>query len=68
MFTRQSRVFIDFDDAYREWNANKQKLENGSYKYICCGLLTTTGKMCKNEPLIGSNYCAIHQKKIRSKL
>jgi len=26
---------IDFDEASREWQANKKKLTNGCYAYIC---------------------------------
>ena len=26
---------IDFDEASREWQANKKKLANGCYVYIC---------------------------------
>lgn len=68
MFTRQSRVIIDFDEASKAWNSNKKKLDNGCYQYIC-GALTKKGNTCKNKPLTGHNFCAIHQEmKIRSKL
>jgi hypothetical protein len=61
MFTRQSRVTIDFDEASKEWNANKKKLDNGCYQYSCKSL-TKSGDKCKNAPLSGSEYCSIHSK------
>ena len=27
-------IVIDFDEASREWNANKKKVGNGCYQYI----------------------------------
>jgi hypothetical protein len=67
MFTRQSRVTIDFDEASKAWNLNKKKLENGCYHYSCKSL-TKSGENCKNTSLAGSDYCHLHLKKLRSKL
>ena len=38
--------FIDFDDAHDEWEANKKKLANGMYAYLCMKPLKN-GKKCK---------------------
>ncbi len=67
MFTRQSRVAIDFDEASKAWNLNKKKLGNGCYEYICKST-TKTGQLCKNTPQVGSEFCSLHYKKNRSKL
>ena len=61
MFTRQSRVIIDFDEASKAWNSNKKKLDNGCYQYIC-GALTKTGQICKNLPTNGLTHCKKHMK------
>ena len=39
-------VNIDFDEASREWNANKKKGSNGCRTY-CCGFIKKNGKHCK---------------------
>ena len=39
-------VNIDFDEASREWNANKKKSVNG-YMIYCCGYIKKNGKPCK---------------------
>jgi hypothetical protein len=39
-------VEIDFDEASREWNANKKKCTNGCRTY-CCGGIKRNGKPCK---------------------
>lgn len=67
MFTRQSRVIIDFDEASKAWNSNKKKLDNGCYQYFCKSL-TKSGDKCNNTSITGSEYCFIHSKKLRSKL
>ena len=61
MFTRQSRVIIDFDEASKAWNSNKKKLDNGCYQYIC-GALTRSGQKCKNLPTNGLTHCKKHMK------
>jgi len=50
---------FDFDDASVQWRANKRRLPNGCYQYICMGK-TKTGKPCNRNPLIGENCCKIH--------
>lgn len=55
-------VNIDFDEASIEWNRNKTKLENGTYKYIC-GFKCKNGNQCKKKPLPNTDICNIHFKK-----
>jgi hypothetical protein len=38
-------VDIDFDEASRAWNANKRRLTNGEYVYIC-GKVMKNGRKC----------------------
>lgn len=45
---------IDFDEASRLWNANKKKLPNGCFMYVC-GAITKNGNFCKNKS------CAKHK-------
>ena len=40
-------INIDFDNASLLWNANKKKMKNGTYKYVC-------GKNLKNGNFWGS--------------
>ena len=54
-------VNIDFDEASNAWRANKKNLNNGTFKYICCGLTKTSNK-CNRQPLENSEYCKIHSK------
>jgi len=53
-------VEIDFDGASRAWLANKQKLSDATYKYICLGK-TKTGDICKRKPIGHTDYCACHK-------
>lgn len=55
-------VEINFDDARDAWMANKRKLANGMYRYICCAT-TKTGKQCSRTPEPNSEVCLIHRKK-----
>ena len=48
-------VNIDFDEAHEAWMANKQRLSNCTYKYIC-GKPTKKGTRCLNHP-----ECKIHK-------
>jgi len=41
-------VDIDFDEASRAWRANKKKLPNGEFAYIC-GAQRSGGKVCTKE-------------------
>ena len=53
---------IDFDDARDEWLANKKRLANGNYVYLC-GKLTNSGKKCRRgcHDMIGLySGCKIH--------
>ena len=52
-------VFIDFDEATREWKENKKSIGNGCYRY-CCLQKTKQGKPCKREACPGTDYCKIH--------
>jgi len=55
-------VEINFDDAHDSWMANKRKLANGMYRYICCAT-TKTGKQCNRTPEKNSELCLLHRKK-----
>jgi len=46
---------IDFDDAILNWNANKKKLSDCCYSYIC-GKELKTGGFCQR-----STNCRIHK-------
>jgi fibrillarin-like rRNA methylase len=52
---------FDFDESTREWNANKKKLDNGCYEYVCGNISDKTKKKCMNKTICGSN-CRYHQK------
>jgi hypothetical protein len=52
-------IVIDFDGASKAWLANKQKLPDATYKYICLGQ-TKTGNLCKRKPTLNTNYCSCH--------
>jgi hypothetical protein len=56
-------VVIDFDDASRCWTANKRRLKNGCYQYIC-GAQLKNGNKCQKKPMYGidsdSFACSIH--------
>jgi len=53
---------IDFDEASREWRANKKQLPNGCYRYIC-GKMSITGNKCLRKPFLNNETCAMHTKK-----
>ena len=59
--TPELAVNIDFDDASVQWRANKRRLANGCYRYICMGT-TKTGKPCNRRPCEYEDYCKIHCK------
>lgn len=52
-------VHIDFDEASEGWMANKLKLANGMYRYIC-GVMTLKGTKCRRSPGPSENTCAYH--------
>jgi hypothetical protein len=69
-------VNIDFDEASAAWHANKKSMGNGTYKYLCNALNSSTGKTCKRVTCKNGNqyefmlacmnkspdttYCTIH--------
>jgi len=48
-----------FDEASELWKANKKRLPNGCYEYICIGK-TKAGNPCKRKPEKHSEYCKCH--------
>jgi len=52
-------VSIDFDEASFHWNANKKKLSNGCYEYIC-GKQLKNGLLCRRKKG-NNNFCHIHK-------
>ena len=59
--TRIYLVNIDFDEASREWNRNKKRVDQ-SYVYIC-GAVTKEGSYCQNKRYKNCNFCYVHRKK-----
>lgn len=53
---------IDFEEATREWTANKRRLNNGCYRYVC-GTPLLSGKFCQRLPSKGGCVCPGHSKK-----
>ena len=58
---KQNEFIFDFDEASEAWMANKRKLDNGTYVYVC-QKQTKVGKECKRKCLIGKEYCKMHNK------
>ena len=56
---------IDFDAASEAWRANKVKIGQGHYAYLCSATTQTTGKSCKNTCKENSEFCGIHSKKVQ---
>ena len=54
-------VHIDFDEASEGWMANKRKLANGMYRYIC-GFQKTNGKKCVRAPAANQPGCWYHSR------
>ena len=52
----------DFDNASKLWNANKKKMENGCYIYVCGYIKSKTGKKCMNKTNCGE-CCRFHRNK-----
>ena len=53
---------FDFLESSNEWNANKLKIGQGQYKYIC-GNNTKSVNKCKNKPMVdGDGKCHLHSK------
>ena len=54
-------VDIDFDEASRAWNANKRRIGNGEYVYIC-GKQMRNGRRCKkNQDSAPHICCSVEQ-------
>jgi len=53
---------FDFDDASKHWNANKKKMENACYVYVCGYIKSKTGKKCMNKTNCGV-FCRFHKNK-----
>jgi hypothetical protein len=53
---------FDFDDASNEWNANKKKIENACYVYVCGYVNSKTGKKCMKKTNCGE-CCHLHKNK-----
>ena len=57
------RVDIDFDEASREWNANKRNIGNGEYIYVC-GKKMRNDRKCLKPPTTNHIYSAIVNEEI----
>ena len=55
------KVNIDFDDASMHWNANKKKISNCCYQYVC-GVSLNNGEFCKKKIHKNYQFCFIHKK------
>ena len=55
------KVNIDFDEASREWRANKKSIGNSHYKYIC-QIITKTGNQCGKVCYKNAANCWTHRK------
>jgi hypothetical protein len=58
--SKELEVNIDFDEASLMWNANKKKLKNGCYEYVC-GKQLKNGEFCKNKRTYSMENCRIHK-------
>jgi hypothetical protein len=54
-------TIFDFSEASDAWTANKVKIGQGHYKYIC-GIETKSGTKCKNNP-----NCHLHKSNVKYK-
>lgn len=52
------KVDINFDESIQEWNANKKKLPNELYKYVC----ENKEKSCQRVCYKNLSFCYIHRK------
>jgi hypothetical protein len=48
-----------FDDASKEWRANKRKLKGGAYRYTCEHTYTH-GKKCGRDVYMKTQFCRQH--------
>ncbi len=56
------QVSIDFDEAAREWRANK-KAKGASFVYVC-GMTTRAGKRCQRRVKGAEQRCYAHGKPV----
>ena len=61
---KELEVNIDFDEASREWKANKKPMGNSQYKYIC-QIITKTGTVCGKVCYKCEQNCWTHRNKIQ---
>ena len=61
---RELEVNIDFDEASKEWHANKKSIGNSHYKYVC-EFNTKTGKQCGKVCYKCESYCWSHRKQTK---
>jgi hypothetical protein len=54
-------IIIDFEDASKQWRANKKSIGNGSFKYICTKL-GKNNNHCVCRCLPGEDFCKTHYK------
>jgi len=59
-------VNIDFDEASRYWNANKKKIGNGCYIYVC-GEPLKNGNFCKRHLPPNNTTCSMHHHETNEK-
>lgn len=59
---KELEVNIDFDEAIREWKANKKPMGNSQYKYIC-QIITKSGTVCGNVCYKCEQNCWTHRNK-----
>lgn len=53
-------VNIDFDEASREWNANKKRI--GQMYVYTCNIIRSNGKRCKRQVYRDQEKCFGHCK------
>lgn len=54
-------IIIDFDEASKEWHANKKKTDQG-YKYICNSYVGKTKRRCTTACYKMTEFCYVHRK------
>jgi hypothetical protein len=54
-------IDFDFDDSIKHWNANKKKLSNCCYEYVC-GASLKNGEFCKKKLHKNYPFCFFHKK------
>ena len=64
---QQLQITINFEEASKEWNANKKKTITG-YKYVCSSTIGKTKKRCTTVCSKQTEFCYIHRKRDNAKL